>query len=343
MGKAIKIQDIANALNLSRNTVSKALNNKPVPLATRKRIIAKAIEMNYKSMDFNPNIVSIEKKKIALISTRPLTTVDFFKPIITEIEQSLIKRKWDLIRYIYIHNKEEKYKLKSLFRDLHIDGVICAEVPEKEAFFEIIESKIPAVLLDIPYLRKGVDGNYDVVFNDEVQSIEDIIRKLIKETGAQNFTFIGDPYHCRSFHTRFETMVQTLFEAKNYHDASNDILDKDQSSAYEVSHIASFLQGLKQLPDVIIGANDYLACQALEALKLLRIKVPQQVQIMGFDNAPQSQTCFPKLTTIGCSQSFIGKEAVTTLASRIDDPSIPSRKIYIKTNIIIRDSTRIKD
>ena len=49
MKKSVTIQDIANALNLSRNTVSKALNGKHVPIKTRNTVINAAVEMGYKS------------------------------------------------------------------------------------------------------------------------------------------------------------------------------------------------------------------------------------------------------------------------------------------------------
>ena len=62
MKKAITILDIANELGLSRNTVSKALNGGYVPEKTRKQVLDKAIEMNYKSM--SNNIVEVVKKKI---------------------------------------------------------------------------------------------------------------------------------------------------------------------------------------------------------------------------------------------------------------------------------------
>ena len=79
MGKNVTIQDLANALKMSRNTVSKALNGKHVPLKTRNAVIAAAIEMGYKGYQLSAEMsdASKEQKSFVLISSKSLISMNY--------------------------------------------------------------------------------------------------------------------------------------------------------------------------------------------------------------------------------------------------------------------------
>ncbi len=342
MNKAVKIEDIAKALNLSRNTVSKALNGQPLPERTRRMIIAKAVEMNYKSMSLNLNLVN-QRKRIALVSNQPFTNVDFFAPITEAIESSCMAMGWQLTRYIMSGSGGTvKSDFLQFLHKLGIDGIICVETLAKETVKTIIESNIPAVFLDCPYFIPAVAGDYDVVFNDASAPINTIVRRLARETGVSAFTFVGDFEHCRGFYERYSAMCQTLFQMGISHRSENDILERDGSVLYEPNYLASRLKGLPDFPECIIAANDFLATNVLEALKKIRIAVPGTCQIVGFDNSRLSLTSSPKITTIGCNQFFLGKEAIDTLIQRIKDPAKPTTFVYIQSKIIFRNTTLLR-
>ena len=92
MGKKdrITVQDIADALSLSRNTVSKALNNQYVPPRTRERVLSAAIEMGYKSYGTVAS-TDMDKKhlRIVLITSKHLMTMTFFIQLVRAIELRL--------------------------------------------------------------------------------------------------------------------------------------------------------------------------------------------------------------------------------------------------------------
>jgi LacI family transcriptional regulator len=77
----------------------------------------------------------------------------------------------------------------------------------------------------------------------------------------------------------------------------------------------------------------------LKALRLLGKKVPRDVRICGFDDAPESTLMEPSLTTIKIHSSSMGYTAAELLLSRIANPHMPYKKTYIETDIMFRDST----
>ncbi len=85
MKKAVTIKEIAEQLNLSRNTVAKALNGQYVPEKTRELVLRKAQEMKYKSLNVSHIESGAKKYRILLVSGKPLNNMNYFVPLIKRI------------------------------------------------------------------------------------------------------------------------------------------------------------------------------------------------------------------------------------------------------------------
>src|SRR5690348_7414170 len=101
MTMKITIQDIADDMNLSRNTVSKALNNHPlIPQNTRERVIQRAIEMKYKQFSLQPfNETPTVKKtgNIVILTHWRINSISFFADIIKGIEEKISTLGYNLV------------------------------------------------------------------------------------------------------------------------------------------------------------------------------------------------------------------------------------------------------
>jgi DNA-binding LacI/PurR family transcriptional regulator len=92
-------------------------------------------------------------------------------------------------------------------------------------------------------------------------------------------------------------------------------------------------------PTAIFGWNDTAALRALLALRDLNIKVPDQVSVIGFDDAPATVTAEPPMTTVRQPYREIGAQAVEALIARIKNSKTPSQRFYLPGRLIVRDST----
>src|SRR5690554_5309243 len=116
------IQKIADELGLSRNTVSKVINNKPVPKNTRDRVIKKAIELGYKGFRQYQG-TSIKNLKLLLLTGKPISNLDFFISMLRGVENLVSNLNIDFFQYtINAHTSFEQ--LRQYMLDLKIDGVI---------------------------------------------------------------------------------------------------------------------------------------------------------------------------------------------------------------------------
>ena len=99
---------------------------------------------------------------------------------------------------------------------------------------------------------------------------------------------------------------------------------------------------LPELPDGIFCANDYTAIGAIQAIKKANLRIPDDIAVAGFSNYPVSTIIEPALTTIDDRAFEMGKTAARMLIRQIEerDANIASETIVLKTDLIIRESTR---
>ena len=101
-------------------------------------------------------------------------------------------------------------------------------------------------------------------------------------------------------------------------------------------------QALADLPDFFICGNDFVAVDAIHALRNLGKSVPEDVLMSGFDDAPESRIVTPPLTTVHIHTQIMAYTAAYLLMTRIREPSLDYRTVHTETELIYRDSTKCK-
>ncbi len=116
------------------------------------------------------------------------------------------------------------------------------------------------------------------------------------------------------------------------------VADFRMDTAYQkIMHYWLQLKNSDVLPTAIFAANDLMAIGALKAFTQLKIRVPKDVSIIGFDNIPFSDCTYPPLTTIVQPTYQMGQKAVETLLKLIDKKKI-EKSVEFRTKLIERDS-----
>ncbi len=341
MKKAITIQDIAEQLGLSRNTVSKALNGGYVPKKTRELVLEKARELNYKSM--NQNVIekqNVKSYRFLLLSGKPLNNINFFIPIIKGIENYCYKNTYQLMQFIFNSEQSDYNVLTNYITSLNVDGIIAIETFERELITKLLGLNIPISFIDFTSNSISYKGNFDILETNSREPIYQITRVLIKKFGLERFCFVGDYTHCLSFQNRYVGMLQALMLANIKHSKSDDILRSDNFVYGNPQAIASEILKLKVKPQCYICSNDFIARSVVNALKLLNMNVPNDAFVVGYDDAIDSISTSPTITTIGMNKEFLGEEAVKVLVDRVANPDTPTRTITIDSTIIPRESTK---
>lgn len=339
MSERTTIQDIADAIGMSRNTVSKALNGKYVPDSTRNKVINAAIELGYKGYDMlvSNSDFKRENRRILVLSSQLLMNIDYYIYVLRGIQQKLSETGDELIQFS-IKNVSSFNRLKEFLANNTIDGIICIEFFELEYVIQLLELNIPLVFLDFPFSKQIINGNFDVLLPESRYAVMDLCTQLIENDRIKTFGFVGDPKHCMSFYERFSGMNEALNLAHIHNDYRYSIIYED-SNPYSAHYLFDKLNKLEELPQCFIAANDFIANNLLIALKNMDIKVPQEVKVVGFDNTPLAKKTRPLLTTFHVNKNSLGKELVSILNKRIKNPLKSNSIIHVKSNLIIRAST----
>lgn len=338
MKNTVTIQDLANALGMSRNTVSKALNGKHVPAKTRNAVIHAAIEMGYKSYKLAADSEgSLGQKRFLILSSRLLININYYIHVLRGIEESLTDYDIELVQFS-ITNSASFSKFKRYLSDYKVDGIICIEFFKPKYIAELLELGLALVFLDFPLDSSGLKGRYDIVLPESHDAVKNFCMQLIRDDHCQTFGFVGDYTHCRSFYDRFTGMKEALFLSGLPVDLQYSILN-DDAMPYEPSQLANAIAQLPSLPDCFVAANDTIALNMLSALKMLKLHVPRDVKVIGFDNIVEAKYSNPPLTSFNVNKNALGKRIISILLDRIAHPTQTNQIIYISSKTITRAST----
>lgn len=333
---AITIKDIAEQLNLSRNTVSKVINGKPVSEKTREIVLKKAQEMKYKIV----NIDNSKKYRILLVSAKPLNNINYFVSLISSIENYCYDNQYYLFQYTFNNKKNSFTKFSNYVKELNIDGIVAIECFDKEFISNLLELNIPICFHDFANTSQPFKQNHDIICTNDEQAINNIIKTLYNKYKVTNFSFIGDNKHCYSFRKRYTGMLLGLLNLKIQHSIENDIVHSENSFDYSnPKTIKNEILKFKTIPEVFICCNDFVARNVCLALKSLNISIPKDVLIVGFDNAAESYSLEPNITTFSIDKQYLGFEIMRAIINRIENKEMPSRFITISTTPIFREST----
>lgn len=340
MKKNIRMDDIANALQISRNTVSKAFNNQYLPEKTKRLILNKAIEMGYKNLDIvSRRETVLHNKNILILTINDVKNLNFFLSVIRGIDNIVAKYSLNLFQYQF-DSLQKVNDFKSYVNDNKISGILCLETFNRNYIKYILDLRVPVVFLDSAVDSIEYSGNYDIVLMENRNSVKSICKKIIKSTEASSMGFIGDYDHCLSFHERFVGFQEALFESNIEFKKEYNITEPDEFPYGDINVLSNKLRDMEKFPDIFFCANDFLAISLINALKTLNVRVPQDVQVIGFDNTIDARNFEIPLTTIDTDKEILGNESIATLLNRIKYKEERNKIIHLKTSPIYRMSTK---
>lgn len=345
MNKKVTIQDIADALGISRNTVSKAINNaEGLADATRERILQKAVEMGYKQFSYVEALAGNGfqaaagsqqpeyRGEIALLTGSFLTYSHFASLMLDKFQREISQLGYTLNTH---RVTGQEIRSRTLPPTLHLEqvrGIVCIELFDWDYDEMLCDLDIPILFVDGPAKRCGRSLKADQLYMDNTSEITRFVGDMLAR-GLDEIGFVGDYDHCQSFYERYAAFYLAMEMA------GHPVQPQFNLKYNDPKEIHGFVAGLQQLPDVWICANDFVARDLMLALDAAGKQVPTDVRICGFDDSAESRFCNPPLTTVHIHTQIMAFSAVHLLISRIKEPSLDYRTIHTETDLIYRSST----
>ena len=340
--KRVTLQDIADELGLSRNTVSKAINNSEgIAASTRDKILQKAVEMGYKQFSYVNSILGSDKAasqqyqgEIALLTTAFLSQSHFASTMLDKFQREISQAGFTMNTHRITKENLRVMTFPYTFRKDLVKAVICIEMFDYDYGKMICELDVPVLFVDGPVKRNGYSLPSDQLYMDNTTEITRFVNDMLA-AGKKRIGFIGNYNHCQSFYERYTAFRMAMLMAG---------VPVDEQYIFCNNHVEEFIEsiaGLEELPDVFICANDFLAGDLIHNLFSIGKSVPEDVLVLGFDNSPESRIYRPSLSTIHIHTQVMAFAAMQLLISRRHEPSLDYRIVHTETELIYRDSTRL--
>ena len=349
MATKVTIQDIASELQLSRNTVSKAINNTGVLAdATREKILRKAAEMGYKQFAYLPlfqegaaktaglSILPSDKREIAMLTTQFLSSSHFSSMMLDRFQSEIdhLHSGMTIHRISPIELKEKK--LPSSLDIQRTAGIICFEVFDYDYAQMLCDLDVPLLFVDTPVMDMRPPLKADRLYMENRIEIQNVVAHMV-QFGKKRISFAGDKNHCQSFFERYMAYKDAVEYFGLTEGLSTCAMPSGQQN-YPVS-LYETIRRFKTMPDAFVCANDFVAMDLVKALNELGYSVPDDIWVCGFDDSQEASYFAPRLTSIHIHGQIMGYTAANLLMTRIEEPSLNYRTVYTETNLILREST----
>ena len=339
MKQKATLKQIAKELNVSVSTVSKALSNSPeISEPTKIRVQEFAKLKNYKPNNIAVNLKSKRSKTIGVIIPNILNP--FFAKVFSGIEKAANDRGYNVITCISNESLEKEIHAMEMLSNGTIDGFILSisEETQKEQSFkhfkEAISDDLPIVMFD----RISDEVNCDKVIVDDYDSAVHAMNHLIA-TGCKNIALLSTIDNLSVGKLRAEGYMAALQE-KGMVPKGTSIIRTDNTQAFDDKLNALFED--KSI-DGVFALDEHASVMAMKAAIKKGIKIPDQLQIIGFADGVWSKRLTPSLSTVSQHAPEIGEAAAEMLIRRLEakegqEPQYETR--VIKTELRQRESTK---
>jgi LacI family transcriptional regulator len=333
----ITILEVAKRANVSVATVSRVMNeNYPVKAETREKVLKAIKELNY-----IPNMQAREltQQKSATIGVVvPSINNMFFTEVINGIQSYLKDKHLSILLTCTNDNANEEKQCVNNLISRNVSGIIVISPNTnitKTKFYNSISNILPIIFVN----GDCIDSNISCVSNDETLGAKIVLNYLL-DNNHKNILFVRgkDSY---SYDLKENVYKEIMKDINNVNENNIINIGKGNSSETVDNTVNVFLKLLKQSSaTAVFACNDLMAAGVLNACKKLKLDVPKDISIIGYDNTLLSRFTEPKLTTIDQNMFLLGTNAATLLIEKIECNNRYSKRIILNNRLIERDTVK---
>jgi LacI family transcriptional regulator len=331
--KPVSLKELAERLGLSPATVSLVINGSHVadsiPKETKDRIFAAVRKYKYRPNFFARSLRAQRSFTIGVIV--PEVSDGYSASVMSGVEDHLLQEGYFYFVVSHRHRADLIDEYPRLFLERSVDGLIAVDTPWT------LSLSIPVVTVSGHNQVKGVTN----IVLDHLRAAELAIKHLA-QLGHRDIAFIKGQEFSSDTEVRWANIEKA---ARQFGipivPALVSQLEGD-SPTPELGYEATRKLLASRKPFTALFAfNDISAMGAIRALREAKLRVPQDVSVVGFDDIPSAGYQSPALTTVRQPLREMGRMAAETLLRRIRRPGIDSHggETMVEPKLIIRETT----
>lgn len=328
------LENIAKLAQVSRSTVSRVINDDPkVSPETRERVQDVVRKLNYHPNAAARGLAAGRTRILGLVIPMGVAAVftDPYHPLVIQGVSSACNAHGHSVMLWLAEPEFERRTISQVLHNGLIDGVIVASQMVQDPILEsLFQNQVPFVLIG----RHPTDRRVSYIDVDNVNAARAMVTYLLRQ-GPRKVATITGP----------RNMIAGVDRLEGYYAALRDrgiapdprlIVAGDFT---EESGFNAMQELVPSKPEAVFAASDTMAVGAIRAIQQAGLRVPQDIQVAGFDDVPFAARNSPPLTTVRQPIHRAGFVAAETLIDMIAHPGGEPHRIILPTELVIRSST----
>ena len=329
----VTIRDVAELAGCSIKTVSRVVNDEPHVSEVTRQKVQDAID----SLRYAPNFSArrLVQRKAYMICVLLHEAGCYQAQVLSKVMDIGYQHDYDiLIQSYYPSHNRSKEKLQGLIRERRVDGLVITPPCDVDRFLADLLARSGVPYVQITPLNRTPDVPY--VTGDDYQGAYLMTERLIL-MGHDRIAFLKGPRNHRTSLDRLYgykaalEMYRIPFEEKWVRESLYNF-----DGGYNAARV---LMDLDPAPTAIFAGADQAAIGALYALREMRIAVPGQVSIAGFDDLPQASQVWPGLSTVDHPVEAIVARAITMLMAILGGDAPEPGQVVLPCSLVMRGTT----
>ncbi len=330
----ITLKDIAQKLNVSAVTVSKALRNHPdISDEMKKKVRQTAEQMGYIPDIVARNLSARKTRTIGLIV--PKIAHSFFSSLIESVYKYAADKNYEIILTASGERPEFENKHVLTMISMRVDGILIS-VTDKTTDIPLSsvvkKNQIPLVQID----RTVSEAFSKVVFEDvegTFRAMEHAIR-----IGYRRFAFVGGNHNLHIARDRLQGFKNAL--SKYNIPLQKSFLLQGGFTERDGYLALKKFYARKDLPELIFAATYPVALGVVQAAKELNLRIPHDIDLISFGDSQFNHFISPAISCVLQNTDEMARLAVTRIIAEIEHPGLPPETIRIRSDFQLRETCK---
>ena len=329
----VGLKDVAQVAGVSVSTVSRVLTGSPLVNDETRARVQQAID----ALDYRPNRVARRlRRDTARASLIGLIVPDIQNPFFAELVRGVESVAQRHGYMVFLGNSDEDAAKEKRYIDLmrseSVDGLLLpASSDIAETVSLLARQGLPIVCVD----RRLPKATLDTVVADNVSGAHAAVDHLLR-IGHRRVGFVGGRPEISTSRERLEGYRLALDEHGVAFDPS--LVREGDSRQASGRALAQELLTMTDPPTALLVGNNLMTLGALEAIHVLRLRIPDDVAIVGYDDMSWALAFDPPLTAVRQPSFEIGARAAELLLQRIADPKRTASLVMLQPELVVRQS-----
>lgn len=278
----VTIEDIAKDAGVSVSTVSRVMNgSKTVSDELKERVMASVKKFNYRPNAAARSLITKKTDIIAVVQADMMNPVT--ATILNEIDECCAKNNKVVMICDYHFNNDKAISLLNKFLERNVDGIVFMGVHLEERILKKLrEFECPVILA-----QQGVEGDkceFTTLTDDSYHAAKDVTNFLIQENHRKIAFIGGDKNDYTNGKLRLQGFLDTMKEQGI--DVPDSYVEQTEFSLEGGKQGMQYIyENNISLPTAVVCGSDLIAAGAIRYLQSVKVRVPEDISIFGFDDS----------------------------------------------------------